>query len=213
MACPVDCKKPKCLSMKKGLVDFSKQPIVWVLGGPGSGKGTQCDKIVAKYGFTHLSSGDLLRAEIKTGSERANNLNSVMQGGGLVPNEVVLDLLKEAIDNEAGKSNGFLIDGYPREENQGRAFEECIGPVTTLIYFEVSAETMTQRLLSRAVNSGRVDDNEDTIKLRLRTFFENNDKVLASYSSKLNRINGERPADEIFRDVEAILDPIVAIHS
>ncbi|KAG6453999.1 hypothetical protein O3G_MSEX008440 [Manduca sexta] len=191
-------------------IDTSKKPIVWVLGGPGSGKGTQCEKIIAKYGFTHLSTGDLLRAEVKSGSERAKCLTAIMERGELVPNEIVLDLLKEAMLARAEEAKGFLIDGYPREKSQGIAFEQAIAPVTVIIYFEASSETLTKRLLGRAASSGRADDNEDTIKLRLKTFIDNNELVLAQYPEKLRRINAERSVDEIFADVQAILDPIVA---
>ena len=85
--------------------------MVWVLGGPGCGKGTQCDKIVAKYGFTHLSSGDLLREEVASGSDRGKTLNAMMEKGDLVPLFVVLDLLAEAMLSKLGGSKGFLIDG------------------------------------------------------------------------------------------------------
>ena len=93
-------------------------PVIWVLGGPGCGKGTQCDKIVAKYGFTHLSSGDLLRDEVKSGSEMGKQLNAVMEKGDLVPLFVVLDLMAEAMIKKLDGSKGFLIDGYPREVAQ-----------------------------------------------------------------------------------------------
>nr|CAD7204934.1 unnamed protein product [Timema douglasi] len=93
-------------------------------GGPGSGKGTQCEKIVAKYGFTHLSTGDLLRNEVQSGSERGKQLTAIMERGELVPMEVVLNLLTEAIINNVTTSKGYLIDGYPRELAQGLTFEE-----------------------------------------------------------------------------------------
>merc|ERR1711983_525318 len=125
---PVDCSA----------LTASGLPIVWVLGGPGCGKGTQCDKIVAKYGFTHLSSGDLLREEVASGSERGKNLTAV------------LDLLAEAMIKKLSGSKGFLIDGYPREVAQGEEFEKAIAPCKHILYFEVSDETMTQRLLKRA---------------------------------------------------------------
>ncbi|KAJ8726080.1 hypothetical protein PYW07_000778 [Mythimna separata] len=191
-------------------VDTSNKPIVWVLGGPGSGKGTQCEKIIAKYGFTHLSTGDLLRAEVKGGSERAKSLTTIMEQGGLVPNEVVLDLLKEAIQAKAAESKGYLIDGYPREKSQGIAFEEAIAPPSAILYFEASDTTLTQRLLGRAASSGRADDNEATIKLRLKTFFENNQQVLDQYPTKISRIDAETSVDAIFAEVEKVLDPIVA---
>ncbi|XP_041971132.1 adenylate kinase isoenzyme 1 isoform X3 [Aricia agestis] len=191
-------------------IDTSKKPIVWILGGPGSGKGTQCEKIIAKYGFTHLSTGDLLRAEVKSGSDRAKTLTAIMERGELVPNEIVLELLKEAMLAKADEAKGFLVDGYPREKSQGIAFESAIAPVTVIIYFEASSETLTKRLLGRAASSGRADDNEDTIKLRLKTFLDNNDQVLAQYPDKLKRINAEDSVDNIFSQVVAVLDPIVA---
>ena len=89
-----------------------------MLGGPGCGKGTQCDKIVAKYGYTHLSSGDLLRDEVKSGSDRGKQLNEMMERGELVPLFVVLDLLAEGMLAKLSGSKGFLIDGYPREVAQ-----------------------------------------------------------------------------------------------
>ncbi|KAL4705046.1 hypothetical protein ACJJTC_004545 [Scirpophaga incertulas] len=191
-------------------IDTSKKPIIWILGGPGSGKGTQCEKIIAKYGFTHLSSGDLLRAEVKSGSERAKCLTAIMERGELVPNNIVLDLLKEAIISRAPEANGFLVDGYPREKSQGIAFESAIAPVNVIIYFEASPETLTKRLLGRAASSGRADDNEETIKLRLKTFVENNELVLHQYVDKLHRINAEASVEEIFAQVQQILDPLVA---
>ncbi|XP_060801116.1 adenylate kinase isoenzyme 1 isoform X1 [Amyelois transitella] len=208
--CPLQCMSPKCKAYKRTApIDTSKTPIVWVLGGPGSGKGTQCEKIIAKYGFTHLSTGDLLRAEVKSGSDRAKQLTAIMERGELVPNNVVLDLLKEAILANAPNSKGFLIDGYPREKAQGLAFEQAIAPVSVILYFEASSETLTKRLLGRAASSGRSDDNEETIKLRLKTFLDNNDQVLAQYPNKIQRLNAERSVDVIFADVQKILDPLV----
>merc|ERR1712110_1372939 len=101
----------------------------------------QCDKIVAKYGFTHLSSGDLLRAEVQSGSERGKQLTAIMEKGDLVPMFVVLDLA-EAMLSKLGGSKGFLIDGYPREVAQGQEFEKEICPCTKILYFEVNDETI-----------------------------------------------------------------------
>ncbi|XP_056643505.1 adenylate kinase isoenzyme 1 isoform X2 [Diorhabda sublineata] len=187
-----------------------KVPIIWVLGGPGSGKGTQCDKIVEKYGFTHLSSGDLLRAEVESGSERGKELTAIMEKGELVPMEIVLDLIKSAIINALPTSKGYLIDGYPREKEQGIMFEDNIAPVNVIIFFEASEDTLVKRLLGRAETSGRVDDNIDTIKKRLNTFNTYTNAILDHYSLKLVRINAERSTDEIFQDVTKYLDPLVA---
>lgn len=187
-----------------------KVPIIWVLGGPGSGKGTQCDKIVAKYGFTHLSSGDLLRNEVSSGSSRGKELTAIMERGELVPLEVVLDLLKEEIVKNLPTSKGFLIDGYPREKEQGILFEKNVAPVNLVLFFDCSEKTLVDRLLGRALTSGRVDDNEETIKKRLNTFRTHNDQVVAQYTDKLKKIDAERQPDDIFAEVTSYLDPLVA---
>merc|ERR1712154_528668 len=181
-------------------------PVIWVLGGPGCGKGTQCDKIVAQYGYTHLSSGDLLREEVASGSDRGKTLNAMMEKGDLVPLATVLDLLAEAMIKKLGGSKGFLIDGYPREVAQGEEFEKAIAPCKHILYFEVSDATMTQRLLKRAETSGRADDNEATIKKILVTFHEHSEPVIKHYASKCSVIPAERGIDEIFADVAGALD-------
>merc|ERR1711920_541021 len=155
-------------------------PVIWVLGGPGCGKGTQCDRIVAKYGYTHLSSGDLLREEVQGGSERGKTLNAMMEKGDLVPLFVVLDLLAEAM----------------------LAALSC----SKILYFQVSDETMTERLLQRGKSSGRVDDNVETIKKRLDTFHKHSEPVMAHFASKCAAIPAERSVDDIFADVLKALE-------
>lgn len=86
-------------------------PVVWILGGPGSGKGTQCAKIVDKFGFSHFSTGDLLRAEVSAGTDKGKELAAIMKRGDLVPNDEVLYLLQKAMKEVTGKAKGFLIDG------------------------------------------------------------------------------------------------------
>lgn len=115
----------------------SGAPIIWVLGGPGCGKGTQCDRIIAKYGFSHFSTGDLLRAEVGSGSTKGKELQEMMTKGILVPNEIVLKLLEAAMV-KVSNTPGFLIDGYPREPAQGPEFEKIIAPVDIILYFECS---------------------------------------------------------------------------
>jgi len=115
----------------------SNLPVIFVLGGPGSGKGTQCERIVQKYGYTHLSSGDLLRAEVQSGSDLGKELNATMEKGELVPLETVLRLIREAMVQALGSSKGFLIDGYPREVDQALKFEEQVAACTLVLYFEL----------------------------------------------------------------------------
>jgi len=195
-------------NIDKAPLKEAKLPIIWVLGGPGCGKGTQCERIVAKYGFTHLSSGDLLRDEVKSGSDRGKQLTEIMEKGDLVPLFVVLDLLAEAMLSKVSGSKGFLIDGYPREVSQGEEFEKEILPCTKILYFDVSDACMTERLLNRAKTSGRADDNEETIKKRLATFHKHSEPVIDAYKSKCSAIPAERAPDDIFGDVCKVLDSI-----
>lgn len=112
-----------------------------------------------------------------------------MERGELVPNDIVLDLLKEAMQAKTATSKGFLIDGYPREKEQGVMFEKVIAPVDLVLFFDAPEATLVERLLGRAKTSGRVDDNEETIKLRLHTFNQNNDQVVQQYTDKLKRVS------------------------
>ncbi|CAL1287221.1 unnamed protein product, partial [Larinioides sclopetarius] len=165
-------------------------------GGPGSGKGTQCERIVQKYGFTHLSTGDLLRDEVNSGSLRGERLTDIMKKGQLVPNvstlgitsvEEVLALLKEAMLKNLANSHGFLIDGYPREVGQAAEFEKQISKCSFLLFFDVSDDVMKERLLNRGKTSGRADDNEETIAKRILTFHNHTQPILDHYGDKVKK--------------------------
>jgi len=186
--------------------------VIFVVGGPGSGKGTQCEKMVEKFGFTHLSSGDLLRAEVASGSDRGKKLTEIMQKGELVSMDTVLQLLKEAMIDNIATSKGFLIDGYPRELEQGTRFEAEVCPASFVLYFNVSDDTMTKRLLGRAETSGRADDNLDTIKKRLVTFHEVTTPVISHYSAlgKVKEISAEADKDVVFTEVDKIMTQTIA---
>jgi len=179
--------------------------IVFIVGGPGCGKGTQCDKIVENYGFCHLSSGDLLRAEVASGSDQGKALQETMTKGELVSNETVLNLMKQKIEANAD-AKGFLIDGYPRTVDQGIEFERTVGETCAVVYLEVSNEIMVQRLLKRAESSGRADDNEETIRKRLQVFGEQTKPVVDYYQEKdkLHKIDGLRSIEEVYGDVTKI---------
>ncbi|KAG4073925.1 hypothetical protein HA402_014130 [Bradysia odoriphaga] len=194
------------------LVSQSTVPIIWVLGGPGSGKGTQCAKIVEKYGFSHFSTGDLLRDEVASGSDKGKELQDIMKRGELVSNAQVLSLLEVAM-KKVTNSKGFLIDGYPRQKDQGAAFEQAIAPVDLILYFECRDETMVARILHRASQSAevRADDNEETIKTRIATFSKNTNEILVLYPQQTRRIDAERGVDDIFGDVQNFIDATLAI--
>ncbi|XP_010917203.2 UMP-CMP kinase 3 [Elaeis guineensis] len=180
-----------------------KVTVVFVLGGPGSGKGTQCANIVEHFGFTHLSAGDLLRAEIKSGSENGTMIQNMIKEGKIVPSEVTIKLLQRAMLES--ENNKFLIDGFPRNEENRAAFEEVTKIVPEFVlFFDCSEEEMEKRLLNR--NQGREDDNIDTIRKRFKVFGESSLPVVEHYNSKgkVKKIDAGKPINEVFEDVKGI---------
>ncbi|KAJ1566662.1 hypothetical protein HK405_008925 [Cladochytrium tenue] len=151
---------------------FDRSKIVFVLGGPGSGKGTQCDRIVENLHYSHLSTGDLLRDEVKKGSELGKELEDIMKEGKMVPLDVTLRLLVSAMEQQRGKAPGYLIDGFPRTMDQAAEFERCIGRCSFVLFFDAPNDVLTTRLLKRGETSGRADDNLESIRKRLETFAE-----------------------------------------
>ena len=149
--------------------------VVFVIGGPGSGKGTMCELAESQLGWTHLSTGDLCRAELKAGGPTAATIEEFITAGKLVPNEIVVTLLKntmETVTRTTGKNN-FLLDGFPRSLNNLAAWYEIFGRETELpkmLYFECPYAVLEKRILSRAKYSGRSDDNVESMKLRFDTF-------------------------------------------
>lgn len=149
--------------------------VVFVLGGPGAGKGTMCELAESQLGWTHLSTGDLLRAELEAGGPAAASIEEFMTAGKLVPNDITVTLLKaemERITRSTGKNN-FLLDGFPRSPANLKAWREIFGEEAELpkmLYFECPYEVLEKRILGRAKWSGRSDDNIESIKLRFDTF-------------------------------------------
>ncbi|CAI0404399.1 unnamed protein product, partial [Linum tenue] len=173
--------------------------------GPGSGKGTQCEKIAETFGFTHLSAGDLLRKEMNSNSEERTTILNIIQDGKIVPSAVTVKLIMKAM--ESSDSDKFLIDGFPRTEENRIAFEQIIGlEPKAVLFFDCPEEEMVQRVLNR--NQGRVDDNIDTIKKRLKVFETLSLPVIDYYSKKgkLHKINAVGDADEIFEQVRAVFE-------
>jgi len=152
-----------------------KPNVVFVLGGPGAGKGTMCDVAETQLGWTHLSTGELLRAEQEAGGPTTEIINEFIAAGKLVPNDIVVRLLKDTMEHvtrTTGKRN-FLLDGFPRSLSNLEAWYEVFGrdaELPKMIYFECPLEVLEQRILGRAKYSGRGDDNLESMKLRFETF-------------------------------------------
>jgi UMP-CMP kinase len=207
--------------------------VLFVLGGPGAGKGTQCQKLVSDYGFKHLSAGDLLREEQdREGSEFGEMIKTYIKEGTIVPMEVTVKLLENAMRSsmESGENDKklFLIDGtvlptilpiqywliflrvhigFPRKLDQAHAFERSVCPSKFTLFFECSEGVMEKRLLHRGETSGRADDNPESIRKRFRTFVETSMPVVNEFESqgRVVKVNAEQEPDAVYRDVQARL--------
>ena len=175
-----------------------------LFGPPGSGKGTQSEKLIAKYGLKHLSTGDLLRNEISRQTPLGKEAQSFMDKGRLVADEVVIGMISSALDeNPAAK--GFLFDGFPRTAAQAEALDKLLelkeAPIAAMLALEVSEEELIKRLLKRGQTSGRSDDNnENVIRARILEY-RNKTEMVADYYKQFEKVvivKGEGTVDEIF---------------
>lgn len=183
--------------------------IIFVIGGPGSGKGTQCALIHEKYGHTHVSAGDLLRAERKKGGELGDMINEIIREGKIVPSEITTTLLLNAIRD--CDNNKFLIDGFPRGSPNLDAWNDLVPDsvqVPFLLHLQCPDHVMTERLLERGKTSGRSDDNAESIKKRLATDAAITQPVIEHFKStgKLRVVDANRPVQEVFSDVQIHFD-------
>ncbi|KIV94318.1 hypothetical protein PV10_02094 [Exophiala mesophila] len=155
--------------------DPQKVTVVYILGGPGSGKGTQSEYLVRDYGFVHLSAGDLLRAEQDNeNSQYGQLIKDYIKDGLIVPMEITVNLLSNAIEDKLGSdgTGKFLVDGFPRKLDQALFFEQSVCVSKCTLFLDCPEDVMRERLLNRGKTSGRSDDNEESIIKRFRTFVE-----------------------------------------
>ncbi|KAK3862531.1 hypothetical protein Pcinc_031618 [Petrolisthes cinctipes] len=185
----------------------SKFNVVFVLGGPGAGKGTQCAKIVEKFGYVHLSAGDLLREErAKPGSEYGELIENHIKNGTIVPVEITCSLLERAM-KESSK-NEFLIDGFPRNQNNLEGWNKQMGEKVNLkfvLFFNCPLEVCTQRCLDRgAAGSGRSDDNMESLKKRFDTYMNATMPIIEHYEAQklVRTMDATKGPDDIFAEVE-----------
>jgi UMP-CMP kinase len=188
---------PGSPEQKKPKFDKAKVTVIFVLGGPGAGKGTQCSLLVKKYNFAHLSAGDLLRAEQdRPDSEFGDLIKSYIREGQIVPLEVTIKLIENAVDavlvSKTGEGWGdgkgrFLIDGFPRKMDQAIKFEEDLCTSSLVLFLTTDEKTMLDRLLERGKTSGRDDDNIESIKKRFVTYKETTMPVIEHYE-KIGRV-------------------------
>lgn len=193
---------------KKDVPAFSPSAVtvLFVLGGPGAGKGTQCANLVRDYNFTHLSAGDLLRAEQdRPDSEFGQLIKDYIKDGKIVPMEVTVQLLENAMTDVVKKQDGkgkFLIDGFPRKMDQALKFEETVVPSKFVLFFDCPEEVMQKRLLERGKTSGRTDDNEESIKKRFKVFVETSMPVVDYFEKqgRVLKVQATKTPDEVYRE-------------
>eukprot|EP00308_Calcidiscus_leptoporus_P021934 CAMPEP_0119355464 /NCGR_PEP_ID=MMETSP1334-20130426/4296_1 /TAXON_ID=127549 /ORGANISM="Calcidiscus leptoporus, Strain RCC1130" /LENGTH=352 /DNA_ID=CAMNT_0007369297 /DNA_START=1 /DNA_END=1059 /DNA_ORIENTATION=+ len=193
--------------------EADKPSVVFVLGGPGAGKGTQCAKMVDEYGYVHLSAGDLLRAEKASGSAQGKMIAEYIKEGKIVPVEVTVKLLIDAMASDGGKR--FLVDGFPRNTNNLSGWHKVAGSglhVAGVLVYDCPEEVMEERLLARGVTSGRSDDNLESIRKRFRTFDLETKPVLDYYKHQglVHTIDGTRPVAEVWADSQAYVQALEA---
>jgi adenylate kinase len=175
-----------------------------LFGPPGSGKGTQSEKLIAKFGLKHLSTGDLLRSEIANQTPLGVEAKKIMDKGQLVPDEVVIGMISSALDANPN-AKGFLFDGFPRTSAQAEALDKLLElkktSIAIMLALNVSEEELVKRLMKRGETSGRSDDtNENVIRARI-TEYRNKTEVVADYYNNFDKVvmvKGEGSVDDIF---------------
>lgn len=190
----------------------SEVTVVFLLGGPGSGKGTQSTNLVRDYGFVHLSAGDLLRAEqVREGSQYGNLIKTYIREGKIVPMEITVALLSNAMADAlatspppAGQKARFLVDGFPRKLDQAVFFEDTVCPSELTLFLDCPEEVMEKRLLKRGETSGRDDDNEESIRKRFRTFVETSMPVVDAFAAqdKVVSVSATGGVDEVYARIQ-----------
>ena len=186
--------------------------VVFFLGGPGSGKGTQSANLVQSYGFVHLSAGDLLREEQnRSGSQYGEMIKEYIREGKIVPMEVTVALLSNAMASSlstnpppAGTKARFLIDGFPRKLDQAVFFEETVCPSELVLFLDCPEAVMETRLLKRGETSGRADDNAESIRKRFRTFVETSMPVVEDFRAKdkVVTVTADKSVEEVYAEVK-----------
>ncbi|KAL2097752.1 hypothetical protein ACEWY4_006959 [Coilia grayii] len=197
------------------VVSSMKPQVVFVLGGPGAGKGTQCAKIVEKYSYTHLSAGDLLREErSRTGSEFGQLIDNYIKEGKIVPVEITINLLRKAMESTMQANEQkfrFLIDGFPRNQDNLQGWNKDMdgkADVKFVLFFDCSNEVCIDRCLERGKSSGRTDDNRESLEKRIQTYLQSTRPIIELYGQqgKVRTIDASKGVEEVFEDVKSVFD-------
>jgi adenylate kinase len=182
-----------------------------LLGPPGSGKGTQGAVLRECYRIPHVSSGDLLRAAVRDGTDLGRRAKAFMDAGKLVPDDLVLAMMRERL-LQPDCRNGFLLDGFPRTRAQAQALTEMLAaancPLQHVVSLAVSADEIASRLRGRREQEGRSDDTDDTVRQRMDVYADQTEPLLKYYRDHgvLREVDGQGPPDEISRRIRAVVE-------
>lgn len=183
-----------------------------LFGAPGSGKGTQSARLIDKYGLYHISTGELLRDHIRRGTELGRIADQYISKGQLIPDDLMISILEATLDAEAADKKGVVFDGFPRTIPQAEALKKLLRKRGTdlhaVVGLEVPEEELVQRMLKRGAETGRADDNPDTIKNRLKVYHEQTLPLKDYYTREGSYlpIDGSGVVDEIFNAIAQGLD-------
>ena len=185
-----------------------------IFGAPGSGKGTQSDKMIEKYGLNHISTGDVLRGEIKNGTELGKTAASYIEKGQLIPDDLMVSILASVYDSFGRDSKGVIFDGFPRTIPQAEALKKMLEErghrIAAMIELDVPEEELMTRLIKRGQESGRSDDNAETIKKRLDVYHNQTSPLIEWYEKEgiRHHINGLGALDRIAGDIQQVIDQL-----
>ena len=183
-----------------------------IFGAPGSGKGTQSDLMIEKYGLKHISTGDVLRSEIKNGTELGKTAQGFIDNGQLIPDELMISILASVYDSFGSEHEGVIFDGFPRTIPQAEALKKMLDErghkVAAMIELDVPEDELMTRTLKRGQESGRADDNEETIKKRLVVYHNQTQPLIEWYEREglHKHVDGLGSLERIFADICAIID-------
>ncbi len=182
-----------------------------IFGPPGAGKGTQSEKLIQKYGFVHISTGDLFRWHTKNDTSLGKRVKEIMNSGALVPDEITIAMLKEEIDKNPG-AKGFLFDGFPRTVAQAEALDTFMKGNKTAIHhvvsLDVTEEEVRKRIAKRRTTENRADDEEEKLNKRITEYFSKTVHVLPYYQQqgRLTSVKGIGDIDTIFNSICTVID-------
>ncbi len=186
-----------------------------MFGAPGSGKGTQSELIISNYGLFHISTGDVLRDHIKRGTELGTTAKQYIDKGQLIPDELMVGILAAVVDDNKDKAaKGVIFDGFPRTIAQADALQAMLAErgtgVSAVIGLDVPEDQLVERLLNRGKQTGRSDDNLETIQDRLKVYHNSTAPLIAYYEEKglFHNIQGTGTLDDVFGRVKAVIDAI-----